>query len=151
MSLYTTLAAANLEFGTPLVTDLADLDEDGSADAGGVSAKIVHVGNLINLRLGARWPVPFADDPSTPPEIQTIATYLLVARLLLPRHDETEQRQKYEELAEAMLVALEKGTGTITGVDPLPAASASRGFKSNEATPVFIGLDEYGEDRMKNW
>lgn len=153
---YTTIAAVKLEFGEQLVDSLLDLNEDGSADAGALAARIADVDAEIDSRLGRRWPVPFADigaSPATPQIVQKISKYGLVVSLLRPRHPGETPREEYvayKDEFEKLITELLSG-GVIPGVAPLPPESSSRGFKAASVTPTFAGYDEYGEDRMKGY
>lgn len=158
---YTDLAAAKTHIGDLLAPALADSDESGGntvADDAMVLGKVLAVGRTIDARLkAAGYTVPFDDysgdpeDPTCPAIIHTIATYGLVAQLLLPKMDSSQQYLEYKLLFETELQKLVDGTSEIPEVDPPAAEDAAKGFKALAVQPTFAGVDLTDVDSNGNY
>lgn len=128
---YTTQAAIEAAIGVGDLIALSDLDGDGNADAGVVSAAIEEADRLIDSYAHKRYAVPFATTPAT---IGSLAARMAVRILRRDRRMLTEADLANEDTDRKWLEALSKGLVSI-GVEPSPTASELVTDKAGERDP----------------
>lgn len=123
--MYCTLADLTARFHPDDLLTLTDDDHDGLADAPVIEAAIAEAAAEIDLFLGARYAVPFADPPET---LRPLAAALAAHRLYLRRRQalSPEHAAEYAR-AVAALAAIARGEFGLAGVASRhrPAATKS--------------------------
>lgn len=150
---YSTVEELQRLVGADTATALLDLDEDDAADSGVYADAQERADAEIDLRLGGRFVVPFAGDPTADADltaIQMIATHLCAGELYLMRHPNGAYHLGHRNKALELLKALLEGEAFLDA--PLRDGDDTRvAVAVDAADPVFSSRDEYDVDRMAGW
>lgn len=149
---YTTSTIMEEVAGTALVQKLGDFaNDDDLADANVLAGVIERADNEIDARLGKRYTVPFAAQPSTPGIIADISSHLALYQLISQRHPGNSAAEFHRDQALELLEGLLSGEFTVPGASEVDADDAAVGLSYDAGTNVFQGRDSDDADRMGQW
>ncbi len=135
---YCTQAEVELRIGREELIALADLDEDGTADAATVAEAIQDADGHLNSYLAVKFTVPIAPVPDV---LVKRSTSLAIYFLQLRRNSVTEDVQKEFDWIQKWLADLVAGKATLDAA-VLPAEAAGAATVWYDVQPRVFGRDE---------
>ena len=135
---YCTAADILERIGAEELVALADLDEDGTADAAAIAAAIADADGHINSYLQVKFAVPVSPVPDV---LVKRSTSLAIYFLQLRRNSVTDDMQKEYDRITSWLKDIVAGKAGL-GVDPKPTANAGAGGVRYDVQDRIYGRDE---------